>query len=69
MLLIFIYLVSLLVVMEVSNDIGQICKLEGAQLVLLENVNVVAIIGRIHLGEASLKKIEFFLDNVQKGGG
>ena len=49
----FMYLVSLLVVMEVSNDIGQICELEGAQLVLLENVNVVAIIGRIHLGEPS----------------
>ena len=68
MLLIFIYLVSLLVVMEVSNDIGQICKLEGAQLVLLENVNVVAIIGRIHLGEASLKKNRIFFGQCPKGG-
>ena len=56
MLLIFIYLVSLLVVMEVSNDIDQICKLEGAQLVLLENVNIVAIIGRIHFREGVPKK-------------
>ena len=38
------YLISPLVVVKVSDDIGQICELEGAQFVLLKNLNYIEMI-------------------------
>ena len=35
------YLISPLVVVKVSDDIGQICELEGAQFVLLKDLNYI----------------------------
>ena len=43
-LMLIMYLISPLVVLKVSNDIGQICELEGAQFVLLKNLNYIEMI-------------------------